>query len=100
MRICVVATVLMALFWGPLEGSANGMIARSLKLRNFHSVCLTLLNPHATMAMVLPHIEDDEALLMLKSHYSELLTWLSQKADATPEGANTIPKGDYGPKKN
>jgi hypothetical protein len=59
-----------------------------------------LLNPHRTLAEILPHITDDQALLLLKANYSELLTWLSQKADATAEGATSTPKGIFGPNKN
>ncbi len=62
--------------------------------------CEALLDPHIALANLLPEVSDDQALLLMKANYSELMTWLTQKADATAEGSGTAPKGAYGPNKD
>jgi hypothetical protein len=59
-------------------------------------VCAALISPHSKIAELFPRVTDDQALLMLKANYSELFTWLSQKADATAEGSGKATKGSYG----
>ncbi len=93
------ALTALSLFFGlPIRAAHH--LSESASGTAHTSRCAVLLNPHRTLAEILPHITDDQALLLLKANYSELLTWLSQKADATAEGATSTPKGIFGPKKN
>ncbi len=62
--------------------------------------CEALLDPHLALANLLPEVSDEQALLLMKANYSELMTWLTQKADATAEGSGAAPKGAYGPNKD
>lgn len=62
-------------------------------------VCAVLMQPHLALTRVLPQISDEEALQLLKANYSELVTWLTQKTDSTPEGG-AKPVGVLGPEKN
>ncbi len=93
------ALTALSLFFGlPIRAALH--LSESASGTAHTSRCAVLLNPHRTLATILPHITDDQALLLLKANYSELLTWLSQKADATAEGGTSTPKGIFGPKKN
>ncbi|MBK7845377.1 MAG: hypothetical protein IPJ71_17155 [Bdellovibrionales bacterium] len=93
------ALTALSLFFGlPIRAAHN--LSESARVTAHTSKCAVLLNPHRALAEILPHITDDQALLLLKANYSELLTWLSQKADTTAEGGTSTPKGIFGPNKN
>lgn len=64
------------------------------------ALCEALMSPYSTIAKILPRVTDEQALALLKANYSELLTWLSQKTDATAEGSQSKTPGKYGVEKN
>lgn len=81
--------------------SANAIIDGNVKTKtDFEIMCATLLDPHQSFVNLLSEVTDDQALLLMKANYSELMTWLTQKADATAEGSTTAAKGAYGPNKD
>lgn len=96
--LCNVLIALSLFFGLPVRAAHNPL--RPASGTAHKSRCAALLNPHSALARILPHITDDQALFLLKANYSELLTWLSQKADATAEGGTSTPKGIFGPNKN
>lgn len=63
-------------------------------------LCAALMAPHLKIAELFPRLTDDQVLHMIHANYSEMMTWLSQKAETTAEGAGDSGKGNYGPNRN